>query len=278
MSELQESIKTARPSPLKGRAVLFGLNYKHLSSNQLEGCINDVNMMADFLKNNCNVQSAVYTDETTPNDTTNAGIIRRIMELAAQSFRDKLDFAYIHYSGHGTYVSDSNKDEVDGQDEALVPSDVNTSGVITDDVLTSVFQHFNPKTKVVCVFDCCHSGSICDLKYSYEASTRKSRTENANSAIKGKVLMLSGCLDNQTSADAYNLQRDEKFSGALTSCLLMAMKENPAVCNDTFELHSVVVKKLKEYRFLQVPLLSSTYSLTRSPGFLPLSTQIYNTE
>ena len=42
----------------------------------------------------------------------------------------------MHYSGHGVSVQDHSGDESDGQDEALVPTDFATKGVIIDDELT----------------------------------------------------------------------------------------------------------------------------------------------
>ena len=269
--------KPSKPTkPLKGKAILFGLNYKTINGATLQGCVNDVNNMASFLKTRCGIPADVYTDETTPNDTTGVAIMQRIYELALQSYKDKLDFVYIHYSGHGTHIADTNKDEQDGEDEALVPSDVCSKGILTDDFLHSVFTHFNPKTRVLCVFDCCHSGTMCDLKYSWELPRRRPRIESALDDVKARVLAISGCMDSQTSADAYNVLGDGKFAGALTSCLLKSLNENPQLCNDVFGLHATVLKKLQEGGFEQVPVLASTYSLVRSPGVMPLLDVTFN--
>lgn len=257
-------------SKLKGKALLFGLNYESNPGARLQGCVNDVMNMADFIKTRIGIPVTMYTDVANPRDTSHTGMMRRIYELAIQSYRDKLDFVYIHFSGHGTSVRDANKDEADGEDEALVPSNFDKGGVLVDDFFHNVFEHFNPKTRVICVFDCCHSGSICDLKYSWDMPSKQPRIENGACAIKAKVLTLSGCMDNQTSADAYNILNDNKYSGALTTCLLLTLKENPSLCDNIFALQVAVQNKLKEKQFGQVPLIASTYDIANSPQFIPL--------
>lgn len=260
----------ATPAKPKGRALLFGLNYDKIDYARLQGCVNDVVNMGEFLKNTMGIPVEVYTDVTTPSATTYTGIMKKIYELALKSYKEKLEFVYIHYSGHGTHMKDENNDEEDGEDEALVPSNFDKAGVLQDDFFHSVFEHFNPKTKVVCVFDCCHSGTIGDLKFSWEMPSRKCRTENKTCTVKAQVLALSGCLDSQTSADAYNILQDGKYSGALTSCILLALTENPSLGDDIFAFQAAVEAKLKERRFSQVPVITSTYNLLKSPRVLSL--------
>jgi hypothetical protein len=58
-------------------------------------------------------------------------------------------------------------------------------------------------------FDCCHSGTICDLSYNlrYKGLNISKKplydvwTEHSKN-IKGNVCMFAGCLDYQTSADS----------------------------------------------------------------------------
>ena len=47
------------------------------------------------------------------------------------------DILFLHYSGHGTQTRDLDGDEADGYDEALVPLDHQSAGVITDDEVWS---------------------------------------------------------------------------------------------------------------------------------------------
>lgn len=253
---------------MQGKALLFGLNYAHCSQGQLNGCINDVRKISDYIKNTLKIPIDVYTDDVNKEDTSGKGIIRRLYELALESYKSNLDFVWIHYSGHGSYVQDTNGDEKDGQDECLVPCDYETNGMIPDDYIKSLFSYFNPRTRVICVFDCCHSGTMGDMKYSWN-SARSVAIENIECNIPSKIITLSGCLDAQTSSDTYNLMGDSQYVGALTACLLMVLQKNPAVKNDVFALLEALRTMLKEKGYSQIPKLGSTYNLIRDRVFIP---------
>lgn len=77
---------------------------------------------------------------------------------------------FLHYSGHGGTQEDKapDTDEVDGQDETLIPVDYESNGVIVDDELHDILVAKLPQgVRLTCIFDCCHSGSILDLPYTY---------------------------------------------------------------------------------------------------------------
>lgn len=251
----------------RGRALLFGLNYSQHPELKLNGCINDVKNMSAYLETTLAIPTEVYTDEAGTTDTTAMAMVKHLCELALRSHSESLDFVWIHYSGHGSYIKDTGGDELDGNDECLVPSDFETVGLLPDDVLESVLRFMNPKTRVVCVFDCCHSGTIGDVKYCWESSTRVS-VENITCGVAAKVITLSGCKDDQTSADAFGITASE-YQGALTSCLLLVLKEATAARTDVFLLLSAVRAKLKERNFAQLPKLCSTHNLARDRAFLP---------
>lgn len=248
---------------LKRKAFLFGLNYAKTPSATLQGCINDAHNMAKYLKESHKMHCEVYTDEANPNDTTFAGLMAKLIDISIQSHTENLDFVWLHYSGHGSYVVDKSRDEKDGRDECLVPSDFSTTGVITDDIINAILRRINPKTRVVCVFDCCHSGTIADVKYKW-TDERTCTVENIMCGVKAKVITLSGCMDSQVSMDAYDVMGDKKFVGALTACLLSLLTESKAKeNNDVFEVLNGLRAKLKEKDFEQVPQLCSTYNLAR---------------
>ena len=253
---------------MRARALLFGLNYAHTADAKLAGCVNDVRAMAAYLAAAVTPNVEVVTDDVDLAGTSAQGIVRRLYDLAVRSFSEDLELAYVHYSGHGSYVRDASGDEADGQDECLVPSDFRTAGLVSDDTLCALFGAFNPKTRVVCVFDSCHSGTVGDVLYSWEGP-RRAAVENIMCDVKARVLTLSGCLDAQTSADAQGLLGDGKAIGALTACLLLALRESPAAAKDAFALLAAVRAKLRERGFPQVPKLCSTHNLARDPVFLP---------
>jgi hypothetical protein len=253
---------------VKGKGLLFGLNYQHCSSGKLNGCINDVLNISEFLNSTYGFQVDIYTDDVNLHETSGMGIMRKLYELALETYRDDLEFVWIHYSGHGSYIKDESNDEQDGNDECLVPSDYQTTGLIPDDFICSLFTYFNPKTRVVFVFDCCHSGTIGDVKYSWEGFEQVS-IENMQCSIPAKIITLSGCLDNQTSADAFNVLGDNKYVGALTACLLSILKDSPELKNDVFGIVSRLRLLLQEKQFSQVPKLCSTYDLYKDKVFIP---------
>lgn len=256
---------------MKSKAVLFGLNYSQCKNiNTLNGCINDVKDMRDYLVQKYSIPCDVYTDDNVNIEenysTTKEGMLDRLNELALLSHSEMLDLAFIHYSGHGSYVRDRSFDERDGKDECIIPSDCETNGYILDDDISEVLSKFNSNTKVVCIFDCCHSATICDVKYSWEGQFKR-RIENLNSRITAKVLTLSGCLDDQTSADAY-IADQSKYAGALTNTLLFILKLNGELNNDIFELVNLLRIALRKQGYEQVPKLCSTYNLTFDKKFI----------
>jgi hypothetical protein len=253
-------------TPLKARALLFGLNYSG-TGNDLQGCINDVINMSTYLAS-FGIPCKVCTDEKNGPDTTAMGMMHNLYELAIQTHKENLDFVYIHYSGHGTSVLDMSRDEKDMMDEALVPRDFAKAGLIVDDVIESLMNGFNPRTRVVFVFDCCHSGTIGDIKYKWVSDT-KCTVENILCDVQSRVITISGCRDDQVSADAPNVLGDNKFSGALTSSLLNVLKRNPSLKQDVFKLVQVLRKELDTAGFDQVPQLCSTHNLAKDKVLFP---------
>lgn len=211
------------------RALLIGINYDNDASLKLNGCVNDVfamsNMLIDvygYSKTNITIMH----DGAAPNLLPNrANILRELSTIIANSASSSE--IWIHYSGHGTYIRDTNGDEVDGRDEAIVPSDVYTSGTITDDQLLTIFSQ--SKCLTYLMFDCCHSGSICDLQWRFEYVPARRNflryNESRRVLSNQNIVMISGCRDNQTSADAYNIEA-KMAMGAMTNALIDSIRAN----------------------------------------------------
>jgi hypothetical protein len=114
------------------------------------------------------------------------------------------DVLWFHFSGHGEQVKDGSGDEADGKDEALVPIDARaTRALIADDVINECLVENLPEgVTLYAVFDCCHSGTMMDLPFIYdEIGNRFRRDENVEEKGDGRVVMISGCLNEQKSAD-----------------------------------------------------------------------------
>jgi hypothetical protein len=242
--------------PPKSAAVLFGINYYRTPGALLRGCINDVNNMAKHLKGKYD-KITVHTDQIHDFTTSAKSIIRSLQSMARDSHRYQLEKVWIHFSGHGCYIPDDDGDEIDGQDECICPSDFRLSGVITDDTIKTILRNFYSNTRITCIFDCCHSGSICDLKYLYDIERSTSIPTSSYAPCSPKVFLISGCMDNQTSADAYNVRGKREFSGAMTSCLLLLLEDE----NDLVTAYKKLTTLIKEKRFSQSPQLTSSFPI-----------------
>jgi hypothetical protein len=245
------------------KAILFGLNYEYDLNARLFGCINDVNNMAQYLSAG-GYKCEVYTDDKNRFATSARGIINRLLSLARETYTQKLTRIWIHFSGHGTQVPDFNRDEKDNYDECIVPSDFRVRGVVTDDTINAIFKQFSPMTKVVCVFDSCHSGTICDLRYGWEGN-RLREHENPKCQARAKVISISGCLDNQYSADTWDSVRN-MAAGAMTSELLNVLQSSRSSATNAFTLVEQLRINLRRKGYTQVPKLSSSFNLVNEPN------------
>ena len=148
----------------------MGLNYNG-SDGQLNGCINDVERLKDFLINTVGYtddQIQTMTDDSDDNHIpTKANILTALDQFVDYIQDNQVKIAFLSYSGHGTYIRDRSGDESDQKDEALVPLDYQTSGIITDDVVQQYLKRIPNSCRVFSIFDCCHSGTMCDLNFSY---------------------------------------------------------------------------------------------------------------
>lgn len=156
------------------------------------------------------------------------------IESAAKSLTAK-DIFVVSYSGHGGQVPDKNGDELDHLDETWCLFDRQ----VIDDELYTLWSKFKPRVRILVLSDSCHSGSAARemeaigietvtatttsgeevsapaLKVLPERVERETyaahealyddlqATTTATDALElgAHVLLISGCQDNQTSAD-----------------------------------------------------------------------------
>lgn len=165
------------------RAVLIGINYVG-QDGELAGCHNDVLNMVEYLKDvhefqDHNMTLLMDDDDGDHIDPTNQNIIRAYQDIVNAS--EPGDVVYLHYSGHGGKVRDDDKDEQDGYDETLIPVDFQTKGMLRDDdLLEYVIKPLKRGVFVTSVMDCCHSGTVLDLPYKFQADgSQESMEEDA---------------------------------------------------------------------------------------------------
>jgi hypothetical protein len=240
-------------------ALLIGINYRGTSS-ELNGCINDVMNMKDALVKHFgySAENIVVMTEDQPNNLkpTALNIMNQFGSLIIKAYHKQAKEIWFHYSGHGSYIADVSGDESDGKDEVIVPVDHETAGVISDDLLHNYMEHLPTETRFFCLFDCCHSGTILDLKHRY-LGDNKHYSENVKSKIKGKVVMISGCTDDQTSADAFI---GSKWAGAMTVAFLKSM-ESVDYKITYYHLLDLMRDYLRNNNYDQIPQLTSSNKL-----------------
>jgi hypothetical protein len=148
-------------------------------------------------------------------------------------------FVYTN-SSHGGQLPDLNGDEDDGLDETICMYD----GELVDDEIWALLAAFAQGVRVFSLSDSCHSGTMLRLMPSGEAVVAQlrgriprampqeiaARVYRANQgmydkilrapalkavrdSVKASVLLISGCMDNQTSSDG-------TFNGLFTGTLL----------------------------------------------------------
>ena len=230
------------------KALLVGINYLN-TPYALSGCIDDTTRMKELLTSQGFDNFNILTDLTDVKPTK-SNILNELKNLIINAKSG--DVLFFYYSGHGSYTYDRNNDETDGRDEMLVSSDLQA---VLDDELKSIIQtHLSSEITIVGLFDSCHSGTILDLKYNYLDSNNYDKyTENNKvSECQGNVIMISGCMDSQTSSEALI---KNKVQGALTWSFIDCINKTP---NSSWrELLKSMRDLLKTNYFEQIPQLST---------------------
>lgn len=223
--------------------ILIGLNYPN-SFYSLNGCVNDVKNGDSYLKTHG--YDSKFLDDSGVTNSYN--VLEALEELGSNDSK----YVFFHYSGHGTQQVDKDGDEADGMDEVVYSIG---GKLITDDEINKTLSSF-PEDKIVfLIFDCCHSGTIADLPYI--SSQYGYSLEKVPKFVKAKVICLSGCKDNQTSAD---VTEDSISYGALSSTLYNILR-NADKNKKEFtwkQLHKQLVLEMSFKNYTQRPQLTAS--------------------
>jgi hypothetical protein len=241
---------------LNKAALLIGSNYPN-TNYELSGCINDINFLKDKLSNTYGYNKFNILTDNSVIKPTRDNIISKFRSFLSSSKEN--NFLFFGFSGHGSQIRDTNGDETDKKDETIVGSDLQN---VTDDELKQIIRD-NIKSNVTlfCVFDSCHSGTVLDLKYQYlDSSNYNSFSENnTNLETKGNVIMISGCMDSQTSEDA-NISG--VYRGAMLWSFLDTINKNSSI--SYVDLLTTMRETLKNSGYSQIPQLSSAKIMNMS--------------
>lgn len=246
--------KAAGGKSRRGLSLHVGLNHidpaHYGDDGALVACISDAQSMEAIARQRGYEVMGVLTDQQGTRDAVIGAIKDASKKLKAGDI-----FLYT-YAGHGAYLPDLNGDEKDdSRDETWCLYD----GMLLDDEAYELWLGFQKGVRIVCVMDCCHSGSnirataagfsptgaagaprfkarqlpLSAAAHAYranEAMYRKIGTAGRSGdgdtllfeeagirpqrkGLKATVRLLSGCQDDETSADG-------AFNGRFTEELL----------------------------------------------------------
>ena len=253
------------------RCLLLGCNYAGTRA-ELRGCINDAENLEQML---LQTRAAKQDQIKLLREPTGYQLRTAIKELAQESHDEDLSNVFISFAGHGVSAKDWGGDELDGMDECICPSDFMSRGVIRDDEISRLISQINPKTRVAMLMDCCHSGTVVDLPYRYTGLDQTEKASSSFSACHPDTIAISGCMDTQTSADAYD-DKEREFCGAMTRSALDCIAVSPGLASDAFALVCAMRVLLKERGMSQFPQLCTSRESTSSynPPFFPVASRM----
>jgi len=199
-TRFRASIEPASEPKRQKVALIMSCDY--FGRNRLYGCVNDGNDIKNFLVQKRGFDPSNITTVFNK-DMTVKGIWDALEGMVNQSKAiskmGMIPTMVLYYSGHGILVPDEDSSTKGDElyDSAIVPWDHERNGFIIDDQLYSRFiTQLDPKTELFIFPDCCYSGSNFDLKYR-SLITRRAEEES----LQTKIIQLSGCRDDQTSAE-----------------------------------------------------------------------------
>ncbi|KAL7626530.1 hypothetical protein AAE478_003302 [Parahypoxylon ruwenzoriense] len=159
---------------VRKKALLIGINYFG-TEHELNGCINDCENIRDFLveergfspsAHDMVMMSDIPENEGTPFFPNAANLMAAIKWLVTRNKPG--DILWLSYSGHGGQVRNDDGDRPSGFDDTICPVDFQENGQITSEILhRAIVSPMNPECRLTILFDCCHSGSACELPYVY---------------------------------------------------------------------------------------------------------------
>ena len=268
------------------RALLIGINHYLEPGNDLNGCLNDVRLMYKILKEIYGFTEFIILDDQ---KATKKSWLEALIRLGKKS--EPGDWLAHIASSHGTQVpttKDTFSYEIDGLDECPVPYDHSWDAPLRDDDLNHIIMSIHPDVNLFFQFDMCHSAHMLrniapvhnghpikarylppplhvtlesgelDLDDELNLASSRDRTDKMklkpflrNAVDQANAILISGCKDNQTSADFYT---GTTYHGALTFYLAQTLKE--AGWKISYQkLVEIVNQKLAKDGFDQKPQL-----------------------
>ncbi len=245
------------------RALLIGINDyaandrpdpsggKEWIPADLRGAINDLEKMRAVLTSRFGFKSSEIRT-LADREATREVILNAMREIVRASGPD--DVVYIHFSGHGSQVADTDGDETDDDfDETILPHDARTGAVpdITDDEIGEILSRLKTRHALI-VLDSCHSGTA-----TREVSAIRTRMVAPDPRVKlyvrkqvatrsaipagAEYVLMTGAAEHQAALDG---PLDGKFYGLFSYALGKAMANAPARATPR-DIHASVLKEFE---------------------------------
>ncbi len=136
------------------KALCIGIN--DYRNSPLSGCVDDASRCQEWFRS-----QQFTTEMLTDGEATHHAIVTKMTSLFRES--QPGDVIAIQFAGHGTQVPDDSGDErygdTPGQDEAFVPHDYMSTGMLVDDDIGRCCELIPAGVAVTFFMDCCHSGT-----------------------------------------------------------------------------------------------------------------------
>lgn len=207
VNDIIQNTKTVPGKVYRRFALVVGIDYLDDPNRRLKGAAMDGMRMKKLLEGvGYNV---TFLSDNSPNAILPT--LNNLTQAIINLFQNKVagDTLFFYFSGHATFINDTNGDELDGYDELITTIDPydpisGNQTYITDDIFKSIIQQqLKTGIKVYCVMDGCNSGTILDLKYNYFDGSPSGITNNPyQSETNGQIYLISSARDDELSGEA----------------------------------------------------------------------------
>jgi hypothetical protein len=248
---------------MTSRALLIGITYKKYPKYELKAPYNDLELMRNFLIDyygfdNRNITALTDKIRDSLFNATFFNIVANLKKVINMSEAD--DFLVLYFSGHGGQIKDKDMDEIDGKDEVFLPSNFTESAPVNDDLINDLLK--DCKCPVLMLFDCCHSGTLADLRYSFPVSQKKYivdlNDDRVNPLKEKKIVSISSCLDSEKSVERWYPKKRQNLS-VFTQHFIRMVKD--IRLNGEFQ---ITYEKLKDRMFESEVLRHGVISFSNS--------------
>lgn len=213
-----EDLQTFQDTGGQVRLLIVALGYDYSPGHELTAFADGNTMLR--MAQRAGVQDiTVVTDKHVgaQNFPTKKYMAQMVAQVASRC--EPNDWFVFFYAGHGINVPDTTGDEADGFDQAFVTPDqkgkLSQKAVFIDDDFAKVLdQKTTPGAKILCICDCCHSGTICDIDtymYKHEIYQISAAQDDQEAEDTGSGGLLTNSL-RMTIRDLSMKYRDKEFS------------------------------------------------------------------